>query len=371
MPQKINKRRKRLKKPRQQPLHGQMPKLKVVFAFGSHPIPSVERSFASSGYPERISRLVRKHNPDFVAIEAAGSSHSQAEKIRRNFTDIDSLRCVGYSPVEVKHLVKTWPKKKRAYLVLESVPDKEAEKNMRLLHEHANANTDSLMAFANGDMQTAISLRRKSYELDARLQPLREDRIESRLRALLPELLEKYPHLRNRKEITILLSYGATHTPAYVKLKRHADRQARTAKAQGKEPGLEVVREHESWPHIYSIGQEHTRKAVLAARTGENAQFSNLQIARALGAELLAGTYLGNITRDKSEIYAVSRKFISKLDEARIGAFSRALSLVQNKKGPKELHNATARFFESIGMPLPKNHDEILRLARPKHRGRQ
>lgn len=213
----------------------------------------------------------------------------------------------------------------------------------------------ALLNFLSGNFTKALISQKKCIETYAQAQKGRENYIEDNLEGLKPKILKDHPHLRNKKEINILVSLGIAHTPIY-----HLFRKRKKMPSQQKLPFR---------PYIHLTTEELARRKNLFPEK----EIKDEEIAKTFIESILNTTLKENKSiKNSVELVKVSKFLSSKFTETDVENFSKMLG----KKHSAILFDIffsttklnSQKLFEpplkEWGVKLPKTKKEVVEIIK-------
>ncbi|MFH1402803.1 MAG: hypothetical protein ABIH11_00865 [Candidatus Altiarchaeota archaeon] len=97
-------------------------------------------------------------------------------------------------------------------LYVERFSDEEARRYARMQHQTMALARDSIVSFISGDFNGALNNTLQQVSMEAMLEMAREDNIIRNAQQAIPRILEHYPMLARKSELTYVVSLGSTHT---------------------------------------------------------------------------------------------------------------------------------------------------------------
>lgn len=212
-----------------------------------------------------------------------------------------------------------------------------------------NLKDESTLDFLVGNFEKAVESKKKQLKLLAATQKLREAFIAENLKHKLKPLTEKFPGLKNKKNINVLVALGATHTSVHKQLKSELQLPL---KILGRSP------------IVFDSEAEIERR--LKRNPQEN--ISDELYVRALMEGVIENLMIqNNTTSDSVKILHVARKLVANIPLKKIRFFSEKLGGMITDS-PEENLKKIYLLLEEIGIKLPTTEQEIDKLLNIKHK---
>lgn len=200
-------------------------------------------------------------------------------------------------------------------------------------------------AFYGGRFEEAINKLRISIEVSAAVNRERELMVSRQIKALLPKLKQKFPELKDKKELRILVFLGSNHSGV-------ADLLAAAA------PKLKIIKNFGGYTGNDSLGGEIEKKIKSGA---EHPALDDLTCARIIIAGDIAFLTTKNI-KDHRKCAMVGRFFAERLSLEQIRKISEQVGEVL----PSEQVSQLTRSLAEVGVVIPKNIEESEKILNGK-----
>lgn len=258
-------------------------------------------------------------------------------------------------PDEIKGMLEAiYDLKKPVYFVDIPLEHKLTEK---VLESSALAGT-AFSEFLSGNFARALTKGRRFIEIFCSEQKERNKYIKENIEQLKPKLLKDHPNFKNEKEIKILISLGAAHTPLYHQFKK----EGKTSTQQS----------FVFLPYIHSTADELVRRKELFPEK----ELKDGEIARAL----IENIFLASLKKDKAiknttELVKVSRFLSSKFSKEDVKNFSEMIEEKYSHILPSLLTFALSNLelnrrelfeppLEEFGVKLPETREEVEKIIK-------
>ena len=192
-------------------------KINIIFNFGQH---------ADAHDLIDFEALVKEHKPDVVCYEDTNVTEEQTRKLedahaQGRIPTHDELSTFTRMPFFKKKLeILRKYKVPRIYSLerfKENEFDEEAYRHWR------NKLDGAKKAYLEGNYDIALSHVKTFFAGDAAANKQREEAINDQIEELHANLTKRYPELKNKKELTVLVRFGAAHTPLYINASRRGN----------------------------------------------------------------------------------------------------------------------------------------------------
>lgn len=229
---------------------------------------------------------------------------------------------------EAEQLKVLYSSKKKILLV--DIPEEHDAHKMRgaLIQERK----DAFSAFLGGNYTEYVAHLKKSFEIEALAESMREKYIQEHISQLLPSLSNRYDELKNKSEIKVFAFFGATHTNVY-----------RSVKSENSETEV-------TWSipdMVYPLQAEILRRHMRGGSVDE------VLYARYFVGQILTNYTIREVSEDSVEVAAVIRFITSKLTLEDIKEISKRMgSAKENDTKIKVLFSEVSR---RTSLPLPTN----------------
>ncbi len=311
---------------------------------------TVDFFFSPHGTAEDFSRLPEAlKKADVYMPETAGWTEDGElllNDISQGIIGLDELTI--RNPAEEKQLSALYNLKIPVIFV--DIPE-----GHRLLQEFLRAGTETSKAytyFFNGEFDKAVEKAKEGMVDEVLAIKDREDFIANKLKKELKTLTQKFPQLKNKKDIRVLISLGDVHTSLHQKLKSELQLSKMIL-------GRNTL--------VFGINDEIIRRLI---RDPEEV-ISDTLYARSL-MEAFISTELGNITEDTNKSNWVTRKLVSALSIDQIQSFCKKLATPPpaGTKASTEIYRLKSiqDGLEQLGIKLPATEEEIDELLKLKNK---
>jgi len=213
-----------------------------------------------------------------------------------------------------------------------------------MLDEAAYKYQLSLNSFLQGNFDKAVEQRKQFVKQTIPLEKIREKIILKALEELPANLSKRYPQLKNRKKLKVLVSLGAAHTWIYHQLKRK-DR-------------YDLKRNLNKNPYIFSFGGRIWRRGRFIAEDS----FEQGSVERSLMEDMLE-IYLRNFSRDSADVALAARIIAERMDVDFIKRISIYLGKY-TKISPRILVVALTDFLRQCHISVPRNEEEMKKIIK-------
>ncbi len=177
--------------------------IKFYFDLGAH-------TTAEDAY--RLDPILRDFKPHVVCLEVAGATPTKARLVERIYSE-DNPKEKQILDERNKALHDVIRRYRPFIHVLERFSEDEAKKAKERKFGMTENSKWSEFLFFNGAHDDALDTHQKYLDMWAAENVERERRIKEALFKLPEDLEQKYPQLKNEKELRIVVNYGDLHTP--------------------------------------------------------------------------------------------------------------------------------------------------------------
>jgi len=316
------------------------PKITVDFFFSAH------------GSPEDFDRLpAALKNADVYIPEQVGWTKKQEQIINQVSQGKTKLEIEPGSiqETEVSSLYNT-----KIPIFFVDIP--KGHSLIKKIEDSIIKTQDATKKFYQGNFDKALEIEKKATMDMALAMKEREDFIADKLKKELGILTKKFPQLKNKPDIRVLIQLGMAHTTVYRKLK-----------AELPFPKMTLGRD----AFVFDTSREIIRRLI------KNPQeiVDDGLYAKSMMENLVAGFFLHNVTNDTNKINWASRKLVAHLSTDQIRSFSKDMGDLSNVTTMLQSYEIRIkkliRKLEKIGVKLPTTEEEIDKLLNIKHGFRQ
>ena len=214
---------------------------------------------------------------------------------------------------------------------------------------------DAYQNFILGNFDEAIKIKKTTTADEVLIIKARENFIADKLKKELKTLTKKFPQLKNKTDIRVLVTLGAVHTPMYQKLRPEL-------------PSSKMLLGKDTF--VFSTGNEIIRRLIKNPQEAINDDL----YAEAMLEEFIGQFFIYNITNnDANKTAWASRKLVANLSVDQIRSFSKAagnlfgeMSMIQSED---VLHRRLIKKLKELGINLPTTEaevDELINLKKIK-----
>ncbi len=218
---------------------------------------------------------------------------------------------------------------------------------IKKIQDSVTKSKDAAIDFSYGNFDEAMEIEKKATTDMALAMKEREEFIADKLKKELKTLTKKFPQLKNKADIRVLVQLGTAHTTVYRKLKPELESSKITLGQS---------------PSVFGTSGEILRRLIKNPQDTINDDL----YAKGMLENLISDFFILNITSNTNKINWVSRKLVANLSTDQIRSFSKymgGLSTVTNMIQSEEVRTRKLiRELEKMGVKLPTTEEEIDKL---------
>ncbi len=314
----------------------------------SEPKITVDFFFSGHGTAEDVNRLPEAlKNADIYIPEAIGWT-KESEQIVNQISQgkaISNASIGSADEIEESSLYNS-----KIPVIFVDIP-----KGHRLIKDYQDIKTKSGEAFEDfllGNFDEAVQIEKAASIDEALIIKNRENFITDKLKRELKTLTKKFPQLKNKPDIHVLMALGATHSQLYKKLKPEL-------------PSSKIILGRETY--VFSTGDEIMRRLI---KNPQETIDDNIY-AKAMLEKFISEFFIYNISNnDINKANWASRKLVANLSMDQIRLFSKSAGDLFGMAGMLQSEEVRTRKLikklKEIGVNLPTTEAGVSELINLK-----